>query len=450
MNDSKIRWRFNRLTQTIVSAAHAVVFMLAVSCGGTDDDTCAGPFVHATIGPKSTGTAIDGGFDSATRPDASHTDSASFPSDASSPDSDESGPVEDAVAPDATPESQPDIAIAKWYDNHAAAISLNVDGNPDGEPGVVELIRENHVALDAELVTSRLNDEFIATMKSVLLPSGISFFGHGYVHENHDKMSYEQALDSATKCFNTMQELGLSPVAFAYPGGHGQKAETQRAIANAGFLSARDHTIRKDPYIVPDDTPMPRNWYLLPDIVMESYDYRQAGSRVNNTEELIPFLDGALDRTAWIIVTYHAIGLPGHFGFYYLSDFASDIEEITARDFWSASMNAVTLYVRERANAKASIRRRFKDDGTIKQIIIYLEDGLPNDRYVQPLTLLFEIPTKWVGQPLAVEDDARRWPDQVATANYAALSFPPFEREFRVSLAATPYVEEEHGSDAGM
>lgn len=355
--------------------------------------------------------------------------------------------------PDAGP--RPDIAIAKWFGNKTAAISLNLDGDPQGTPGVLELVAEHRLAFDLELVTGTLNETRIAYIQQVLIPRGITFFGHGQTHVNHDALSAEAAQQSAELCFARMQELGLAPVSFAYPGGHGREAETQRAIAAAGFLSARDHNPTKNPYIVPDDARTPRNWFLLPDVVMESFDYRMSTRGVDHTDELIPFLDGAIARTAWIILTYHAIGRTDQFGFYYLSDFANDLDAIAARDFWSASMDAATLYVRERENASATITRKHAQ-GELREISVYLEDGLPNERFVQPLTLLFELPETWVGVPLMIQDDTRRWPDQIATDGYAALSLPPFEREFRIAPATSPYEPEqpppaeEEDADAGI
>ena len=113
-------------------------------------------------------------------------------------------------------------------------------------------------------------------------------------------------------------------------------------------------------------------------------------------------------------------------------------------------MDAATLYVRERENARATIARDDPagDERGLRAIRVYLEDGLPNDRFVQPLTVLFDVPESWVDVPLAIEDGVRRWPDQVASTARAALSFPPFEREFRISPALTPY-EADPDADAG-
>jgi len=48
------------------------------------------------------------------------------------------------------------------------------------------------------------------------------------------------------------ERLGLKPVAFAYPGSHGDLPRTRAAVRDAGFLSARMFraAARGDPYIV--------------------------------------------------------------------------------------------------------------------------------------------------------------------------------------------------------
>lgn len=342
-----------------------------------------------------------------------------------------------------------EVAIAKWYGNHAAAVSLTYDaGVPQNDPLTMQAVLAHGLRMDYQLVSAGLSPEEAEFITTVMLPEGFGFFGHGATHVNHDAMTYEEAFESASTNYQTLLELGIDPVAFAYPGGHGYQGETQRAIAAAGFLCARGHAVTRNPYIAADDETEPRNWYYLPDLVMESYDYQQAEERINDTEELIPYLDGALQRTAWIILTYHAIGALNKFGFYERETFESDLDEIEARDFWPAPMDRAALYLMERATAEASVTWHLDDEGTVDHIDVFLADGLPNDRYVQPLTLLFDVPKTWLDQPLEIQGPNGRLPDQTAHAKRAALSFAPSESRYTLRLATTPFPGPAETTDA--
>ena len=358
----------------------------------------------------------------------------------------------DASLPEGPRTRQVEVAIAKWYGNHAAALSITHDAAvPQNDPLTVEAVLARGLHMDYELVSAGVSAEEAEYITTVMLPLGFGLFGHGATHVNHDRLTYEDAFESASTNYQTLLELGIDPVAFAYPGGHGSEGETHRAIAAAGFLCARGHRVTSNPYIAADDETEPRNWYYLPDLVMESIDYMNREERINDTEDLIPYLDGALQRKAWIILTYHAIGKLNKFGFYERETFEADLDEIEARDFWPAPMDRAALYLMERATAEASVTWHLDDEGMVDHIDVFLADGLSNDRYVQPLTLLFDVPKSWLDQPLEIQGPDGRLPDQTARATRAALSFAPSESRYTIRLATTPFsgLEETTDADAG-
>jgi hypothetical protein len=69
---------------------------------------------------------------------------------------------------------------------------------------------------------------------------------------------------------------------------------------------------------------------------------------------------------------------------------------------------------------------------------VYIEDGLPNDVYNQPLTLLFDVPESWVGEPLEIQGPAGRLHDQVASDTHAKISLAPLEAKYTIRIATTP------------
>lgn len=191
------------------------------------------------------------------------------------------------------------MSIAKWYDHHLAAISItNDNGNllVDTEKQAQSFMIEIGMTLDYELITEEYlnHSEALECLLQVLIPNGFGYYGHG----------------SFRLCYETIQQFGLKPVGYAYPHGKGNKAETRRALADAGFLSGRMHSIghHNNPYIMLDSILIPEDRYVLPTLVMQDDTFNQCDWCINNTTELVPYLEETLRRKAWLILTYHSIG----------------------------------------------------------------------------------------------------------------------------------------------
>ena len=350
------------------------------------------------------------------------------------------------------------FAIAKWFDNHAAAISITYDDWPDANHPVDDFVLDMGLVLDFQMVTqgyirdelpdwvehdlteliphvvpgasqSRFEDDRIES-NLALTAHGFGFYGHGHWHVDHDVLTYAQAYDSFRLCFEVMQTLGLKPVAYAYPRGAGHEEETRRALAAAGFLAGRmAEPAGQSPYIVPDSATKPEDWFALPALTMEKYDFQQCGGCINNTEELRPILDAAMEKKAWIIPAYHNIGRDTGWGPYGWEDFQGDVRAIAARDFWVAPMNDVVLYIQEREKAVVDTET-MEQDGTTEQIRLTLSDGLDNDRFDQPLTLIFTPPSEWAGLPVHVTQDGRHVAWIFPDAGTATFSILPDEKPY--------------------
>lgn len=297
--------------------------------------------------------------------------------------------------------------IKRWYNDHRAAISITYDtGNPltPEDQHVYEYVLAHNLTMEIELVSDHYNNhpEFWLELVDHLVPAGINFFGHGHYHVSHDSMTYQEAYNSAKSCMDYMKKMGLNTIAFAYPGGLGIEQETQEAIRNAGFFCGRLSSHRyyfDDYYINPYDSRT--NFFALPAIHMEAYDYSNCSSCINTNSELIPILDKALEKRAWIIPMYHAIGQKQSYGWYYMSDFEKDITSIAQRDFWVASMNEIMKYTWERKHASLHIDY-YKNATTekIDNMVIQLQDGLDRHIFDHPLTIQFELPKSWYDEEL--------------------------------------------------
>jgi len=311
----------------------------------------------------------------------------------------------------ARPENGADVRIAKWKDDHRAAISVNYDESDLLSPSQLQVhdaVLGLGMHVDFELVTGGISGPISDQQRTRirwLAEHGFQFFGHGQQHVNHDKLGPEDVRRSAQSCYDLMKQMNLKPVAFAYPGGHADRPRTRAAVKDAGFLSARIFRAasRRDPYIVPDDVREPSDWYTLPTLVMMGHAFDVRDHAVNDTAELTPYLEEALRRTAWLITTYHSINEPDGYGFYPLAGFVEDLQAIKARDFWVASINDATLYVRERAAAKVSYRWIYRA-GDQLGLALSVDDGLPADVYDFPLTILVRTPATWRGRRVEVYD----------------------------------------------
>lgn len=168
---------------------------------------------------------------------------------------------------------------------------------------------------------------------------------------------------------------------------------------------------------------------------MENFEFSNRDYCVNNNDELVFYLDEALERTAWIILTYHNIGNPRGFGWYAWDEFQKDVLAIKARDLWTAPMNDIVLYIRERENATI-VLETFENSQRTEHVEITLSDGLDNDRFNQPLTILFDQPEAWIGSPFVVSQDGQPGGEFVFDTKAAMLSLLPNERPYILRLQA--------------
>ncbi len=294
------------------------------------------------------------------------------------------------------------ISIAKWYNNHTAAISITNDdtwGSAAQKQAQKFLIAHN-MTMDYEVVTLDWEKDMnsVHYFMDSLASRGFGYYGHGHHHVNHDTMTYEEDYIDFKTCYDTMKAFGMKPVAYAYPGGFGWHIATQNALRDAGFLSARmfEKLSFLNPFIIPGDQKEPKDWYQLPTLIMQSIDYDGCEVCINNTQDLIPYLDECIRETAWLIITYHGINNTSAFGYYFLSDMLKDLAAIHQRDFWVSSMNKITLYIRERAKATVTAAWIRNNYGLVDSIKININDNLPDNIYYQPLTTMFSIPPYWV------------------------------------------------------
>jgi len=282
------------------------------------------------------------------------------------------------------------LSVHKWFGGRTAAITITYDapwGTHEGHHLATDAAISRGLRMDLEMVTWIFQQperrDLLETYRGELLPHGIRFFGHGHTHALHDTMSYEAAYASFSTCFALMEEWGFRPRAYAYPGSSGLLPSTQKANRDAGFICARSSTI--DPsefHLLPGEAREPENWYLLPSVPFGNGSYRY----VQSHDELAPILDQALARTSWVILMYHAIGIPEGWSYYPLEDFRLDLDQIAAGDYWSANLDQAAAYIQERNALQVEAQPL---PGAGRTYSLTFRDGLADAIYDEPLSVTF-------------------------------------------------------------
>jgi hypothetical protein len=301
------------------------------------------------------------------------------------------------------------ITLTKWQGNHTAAFTITSDHAwgymEPWEKWFRNVIADSALPVDVDFTSSYIYSPLqTKCLTDTLLPIGCGVFAHGHFHTNTDAMSYDEALQNFQRCATELRALGIAPLVYAYPGGYGYNPTTRNAVRDAGYLAARMFSPLESPYIAPDTALQPSDWYKLPTLTMFSRNahdtdplLKHGTNLVHNTRELIPFLDGALSRRAWLITTYHAINRPTG-NMYEPEDFLTDIAAAHARDLWIVSFNHATLYLYERSRARLEIMQNYGSDGHVRSVVVHVEDGLADDIFSVPLTLLLTLPASWNGK----------------------------------------------------
>ena len=332
-----------------------------------------------------------------------------------------------------------EVRIAKWRDDHAGAISLTYDHGwcwpvSESQERVLEKLKQYDSPMEFDSGTGPMPEGAFNSMREIYAKHGVRFFGHGYLHLNHDSLTYQEAYASFARCRRTLDSLGLNPIAYAYPGDFCYDPKTRRAVEDAGFLAARRHHISHiaDPYIVPFDELEPEDWFQLPSLIVQNYEFEKIATTIHGTDELIPFLDETVKRTAWIIATYHEIK-NGHGGTYREEKFETDLQAIAERDLWAASFNEATLYVRERSRASVTAVEMLDSIGGTYGFKMVLTDGRTDPRYTLPLTLVLSTP-HLAGRKARLFRGSTYVSDLTFGSPATMIDIPPDEHEYRIVL----------------
>ena len=226
-------------------------------------------------------------------------------------------------------------------------------------------------------------------MSQILIPKGIHFFGHGHYHYDFDTLSYDKAKSLMQLCYILMQQWDLKPRAYAYPYARCRQKSTRDACRDAGFICGRSmEWIEPKLFICADSVSKPVDWYYLPSVPMANDfdDYYQ------NHFETLPLLQYAEAHSAWLIFTFHNIGLPGEFGYYNWNEFIKVLDYIKSRNFWVGNMDDIACYIKERNAFTYTITDSKRTSNQITYSITF-SDNLDNSIYNFPLTVQLEIET---------------------------------------------------------
>ena len=98
-------------------------------------------------------------------------------------------------------------------------------------------------------------------------------------------------------------------------------------------------------------------------------------------------------------------------------------------------MQDAVVYLREKEAARLSIEHRRNASGRLEKVILSLNDGLPDDVYSLPLTLLMTSPVQWKEKTLrAYPINNPNSPQMLVPAEDGALmlTIPPDGKQYVV------------------
>ena len=334
------------------------------------------------------------------------------------------------------------IEPTKWYGNKKAAMSITFDaswGLVDDSfcaqlQKTIDAVLSRGLRMDMECVTSFYCDPgcdvWLSQMANTLYPSGIHFFGHGHYHYDFDTLSYNRSKELMSQCFSLMQQWNLKPRAYAYPYARCRQHSTEKACRDAGFICGRSmEWMEPKLFICADSVAEPDDWYRLPSIPMAN-DF---DNYFQNHEEVLPIMQYAEAHGAWIIFTYHNIGLPENWGYYNWNEFIKDINYLQTRDFWPGNMDDIAAYIKECNAFFYTI-----NDSTLGQFektyVMTFADNLDNHVYFQPLTISFDVMSMVACDSVIVNQASVMQTYEPQSANHFLIDIIPNEQSCILTL----------------
>ena len=154
-----------------------------------------------------------------------------------------------------TPPAAPlNASVAKWFDNHAAAISITNDDwpTPGREPDIDRYVMEQGLVMGYEMVTGNTfygdrifsgpDDERIVYLMQELVPKGFGYFGHGHHHIDHDELSLRRGPRIVPNQLRRHDRLGNEARRLCLSEKRRARRRDATGSGAAGFLSGRLQT----------------------------------------------------------------------------------------------------------------------------------------------------------------------------------------------------------------
>jgi hypothetical protein len=135
-----------------------------------------------------------------------------------------------------------------------------------------------------------------------------------------------------------------------------------------------------------------------------------------DADKLVSKAQEAISERSWISVHFHGIGSEwlsiDTQSFFHLLDYISDNKD----NLWNAGWSAAFQYVKERDNAVIDVLEQ-----TETQIRIRLTTGLNTELFVEPLTLITDIPDSWSTVVVAQDNLINKYSAENGKLQYEAI-----------------------------
>lgn len=199
------------------------------------------------------------------------------------------------------------------------------------------------------------------------------------IYRDCQGVSYPEVLREAEESKTTIEfSLNLKDIfSFAYPGGR-YNSSLKKGVAKLGYLSARST----------------KNGYNF----VDSLDFYALKSKVwnltINAERANRWVDDAIEKSAWLVETYHIVSQEAATGYHYdttVSDFDNHLYYANSKNFWIDTQQNIIKYIREKK--ATDVQMKVISD---KKVLLSLKNDLDATIYDRPLTLETVVPDAWV------------------------------------------------------
>lgn len=311
-----------------------------------------------------------------------------------------------------SPDFDFDLQIARWFDFREAAASLTFDdGTYDQFAHAMPILEEKGVKgtfyLAARLIEEGLWDDRGTMRKMMSWEDAALLASNGHEIGSHSLNHIDLTREGTDLNIELEQSRsliegkipGVTVETFCWP--HWRETPEALKTASQYYLSARSGNGVISYYLnrkggIPADPP--QNMFQVNALGLLDSHSREEWSSV---------MDEVYNRGSWFVSSYHGVDREGadprHLGWKALPEemFRQTIDYLKDQGFWIGTFAEVSKYIYERDSSLLHLKNLGDS------LTLFLDDGLDDELYNQPLTIKITLPEEWT-EGFAYSEDGRQ------------------------------------------